>query len=297
MTNIDIKDLSDDIVIKNIGSANWFRTMDHHPKTVGHMKLLISIVDRIGIFDNFDLAKTNSMEENKLNIIYAILRITNKMFSGYLDYVVKKIFRDGLMEIFTCTHLTCYDLFFDQLTQDIDHFVCLTIKKEYPLMNEKNIKNKFVEYLRYTFEKVFYQNMIKKLCYEIDDIFYKENDELFNSIALEFIVYTKDTLSETYETMKIFLYKIFGQECSTEMLDDIMLALKKHIDLKSLFKENCTEIDVYCEQKIDDEMEWFDYSFDKNQDFILSDDNNIKKIKKDTLYNKPKKYKKIHQDV
>ncbi len=296
MNNTDIKRISDDTLIKNITNASWFRTIDHYPKTIGHMKLLISVVDRIGIFEEFDLTKTCNMNENKLNIIYAILRITNKVFSGYLDYVVKKIFRDGLTEIFTCTHLTCYDLFFDQLTQDIDHFVCLTIKKDHLNMDEKNIKNKFVNYLRYTFEKVFYQNIIKKLYYDIDDNFYEENNELFDTMIREFIVYTKDTLSETYETMKIFLYKIFDQECSTEMLDDIMYALKKHIDLKSLFKENCTEVDVYCEQKLDDEMEWFECSLDIDDEYITPITN--KKNNHDIYtFNTQNKSISLHQNI
>lgn len=272
MSNTNIKKLPDDTVIKNISYATWFRTMDHYPKTIGHMKLLISIVDRTGIFDDFDLSKISNMDENKLNIIYAVLRIMNKVYTSYLDYVVKKIFRDGLTDIFTCTHLTCYDLFFDQLTQDIDHFVCLIVKKDYPNMNEKIIKNKFVDYLRHTFEKLFYKNMIKKLYYDIDDTFYEENNELFNAIIREFIYYTKNTLSETYETMKIFLHKIFDHKCSSEMLNEITTALKKHIDLKSLFKENCTEIDVYCEQKLDDEMEWIELSLDNEDNIITNND-------------------------
>ena len=128
MKNNIIKETSNDIPIKYIDQATWLKTIEHYPKTISHMKLLVSIVDKIGIFDNLNLTETCEMNADKLNILYAILRIMNKVFNKYVDYVVKKIFRDGLEEIFNCTHLTYYDLFFDQLTQDIDHFVCSLLR-------------------------------------------------------------------------------------------------------------------------------------------------------------------------
>jgi len=262
MNQNSIKETSDDLLIKNIKQASWFCTMEHYPKTVGHIKLLVSIVDKIGIFKKFDLAKTSDMEPNKLNILYAILRITNKVFNKYLDYVVRKIFRDGLKEIFSCKKLTYYDLFFDQLTQDLDHFVCYIIKTQYPQLIEQSteqlVKNKMVDFFHSNFRKIFYQNIMKKLSYDVGDDFYKENDKLFQSMAQEFVLYTKETLTDTYDTMKIFLDKIFNPDCSDTMLDEIFSALKKHIDLETLFEENCMEIDIYCEQKLDDELEWSD---------------------------------------
>ena len=275
----NIKNINQDgILIKNIEQANWFKTMNYYPTTIEHMKLLISIVDKIGIFNKFDLRMTVNMDANRLDILYAILRIMNKMFNGYLDYVVKKIFRDGLKELFICSHLTNYDLFFDQLTQDIDHFICSIIKTYYPNMNDKILKLKFINYLRSTFDKTFYDDIIKKLEYNINDKFYEKHNELFLSIIQEFITYTNETLTETYETMKIFLDKIFSPYCSQETINEIMIALKQHIDLKNLFIESCMEIDIYCEQKIDDESDNSDCDLesDDNQlsDILISSHNN-----------------------
>ncbi|XWV24968.1 putative ORFan [Tupanvirus deep ocean] len=278
MKKNSIKETSDDIQIRNISHAIWLKTMEHCPKTVGHMKLLVSIVDRMGIFDKFDLSKTSEMDADKLNILYAVLRITNKVFNKYLDFVVRKIFRDGLQEIFECTHLTYYDLFFDQLSQDIDHFVCLTIKIDYPNISQESVKNKFIEYLRITFKKTFYVNIIKKLEYDVSDNFYEKYNNLFTQMAQEFITYTKEFLAETYETMKIFLDKIFEPQCSEEMQNDIINALNEHIDLKALFEENCMEIDIYCEQKLDDELEWTDsLSSENDKKYNTSEMNNILK--------------------
>jgi hypothetical protein len=258
------KEIINDEQLKNIKEANWFKSMEHYPKTVGHIKLLISIVDKTGIFNKFDLTKTSDMDADKLDVLYAILRIMNKVFNKYLNYVVKKIFIDNLKDIFICSHLTYYDLFFDQLTQDIDHFICSIIKLHYPVMNEDTIRARFADYLKMTFERMFYRNIIKKLGYDVNDNFYKENEKLLSSMTQDFIIYTKETLSETYETMKIFLDKIFSNNCSKETTNEIITALKKHINLKNLFKEACMEIDIYCEQKLDDEFECYDSEFIDN---------------------------------
>lgn len=255
MTNFNIKESFDDTKIKNINQANWFKTMNQFPRTISHMRLLISIVDKIGIFNKYDLIKTSTMDKNKLNIIYAVLRIMNKVFNKYLDHIVKNIFRDGLKELFSCSHLTYYDLFFDQLTQDLDHFACLIIKTHYPKLDEEIIKFKLINYLDTTFKKTFYENIMKKLGYDNSDNFYIQHENIFIHMAQDFIKYTRQTLTETYETMKIFLDKIFNPQCSKETVDDIITALKKHIDLKNLFKETCMEIDIYSEQKLDDELE------------------------------------------
>ena len=103
-------------------------------------------------------------------------------------------------------------------------------------MNEEDIKNKFVDYLDMTFRKIFYRNIMKKLGYTIDNQFYEENDKLFSSMVQEFTVYTKETFSETYDTMKIFLDKIFDENCSKETMSEITTALKKHINLEQFIQ-------------------------------------------------------------
>lgn len=252
-------DALDDVRIKNINGAGWFKTMDHYPETIGHMKLLLSIFDKMDIFNDFDIIKISEMNQKKLNILYAILRIMHKVFNKYLDHVVKKIFRNRLKEIFAVNttnmkNTSNYDIFFDQLTQDIDHFVSEFVKIQYPILEEKNVKNEFINYLRLTFEKFFYRTTMKKMSYNMEDNFFWKHDDVFVIMMKEFIEYTEETISETYKSMKIFLDTIFDDKCSEEMLQEIIAALKKHIDLRSLFGESCVEIDIYCEQRLDDEL-------------------------------------------
>lgn len=235
--------------IKNINRAKWLKTMNYYPKTVEHFKLLISIVDRTKIFDKFDIDRIATMDGSKINIIYAILRLMNKVYGGYLDYVVKKIFRDGLKELFGCTNkIIYYDMFMDQLTQDIDYFVCSTIKKQYSVMDKNIIKSDFIQFLSTTFNKRFYNNLI-----DINNEFYKKNDILFSCLVQQFIKYTNTVLAETYDTMEIFLEQIFSSESSEETINAISTALKKHINLKNLFEESCMEIDIYVEHILDTE--------------------------------------------
>ncbi len=249
MTNKNLMEYSK---IKHMDDASWFKTINHYPQTFGHLELLVSVVDRMGIFDNFDISKICQMDEYKLNIFYAILRITNKVFNGYVDFTVKKIFIHNLMQLFPCNEITAYDLFFDQLTQDLDHFVCITFKSMYPKMDESIIKLKFINYLKSNFDKNFYKNILKKLNYLMDKNFYSKNDKFFSSIIHEFVSYTKETLTETYETMTLFSVRIFDTNCSRKTTNEIIDSIKKHINLDSLFNEYCMELDIYCEQKLDD---------------------------------------------
>ena len=99
---------SDNIPIYHVENATWLKTVIHYPRTVGQMKLLISIVDKMGIFNKFNLNLISQMSGHRLNILYAVLRIINKLFNKYSDYVVKKIFIDKLKQIFISVQIPNY---------------------------------------------------------------------------------------------------------------------------------------------------------------------------------------------
>lgn len=236
----------------HIDSAYWLKTMEHYPETVEEFKLLISIFDKTEIFKKFDLDQIINMNGDKLNILYATLRILNKMFNKYLDHVVKKIFKIRLEEIFICNHLTYYDLFFDQIVQDIDSFICSQIYllwDDFPsdIPKCKIILEKLIDYLTRTFQKDFYQDIGKKLEYQLDHDYLNKNMEILSTIVEDYIVYTKETLAETYLIMSLFLEKIFGQHCDENIIKEIISALDKHFNLDELLNEQCTEIQIYYE--------------------------------------------------
>ena len=261
--------------IVNIKNAEWLRTITHYPRTVEQMKMLVSVLDKVGITNKYDLSMTQSMNSENLNIFYAILRIVNKVFNGYLDYVVRKIFICGLKDLFVCTDLVLYDLFFDQMTQDFYHFIPLMINLYPNKTDVLIIKKHFCDYLRTSFSKPFYEELITKLDYDITENFYVENNQFFLNMTQNFLEYTHQCLSETNESMDIFLEEIFNSDCSRETIDNILECLKQHIDLDNIFEESCVEIDIYSELKLNSEIDDLELSFSdffcgqKNTDILL----------------------------
>lgn len=247
----------DNIKIKYINNAIWFKTLEQCPQTIGHMKLLITAIDKIGIFDKFDLLKMRNMDSKKLDVIYGILRIINKIFNSYLTSSTKIII-DEIKDMNIFKNSSYNDSLFDQLTQDIDFFISGIIKKEYPTMNIFNVKNSFIEYLKNTFDKYFYRNIFKKTNNRINERFFTDNDDKFLCMIEKLAIHTKEILFDKCEMMIDLLAKIFSTDCSIKTLQEIISLLKQN-DLKNLLKENCLEIDIYSEQKLD-----YEFRTDKN---------------------------------
>lgn len=231
----------------HINEAHWLKTMEYYPETLDEFKLLVTIFDKTGIFRNYDLTRIVSMDGNRLNILYAILRILNKIFNKYLDYVVKKIFKNRLEGIFICTDLTHYDLFIDQLIQDMDSFVCSQICLPSDIFHDTVVLGKLVEYLEKIFQKDFYQDICRKLKYQLNKDFLDKNNELLAVMVEDYIIYTKETLVESYLIMDHFLEKIFSQDCDDRIIIEMIAALEKHINLSELFREDCTELQIFYE--------------------------------------------------
>ena len=82
-----------DPLIKSIEKADWFKTMDDYPKTLNHMKLFIVIIDKMNVFANINLDNIHEMDAKRLNLIYAILRITNTIFNNYLIKTTESLFK------------------------------------------------------------------------------------------------------------------------------------------------------------------------------------------------------------
>ena len=250
---------SDPIKIRNISQSEWFNSICQHPKTIGEMKLLISIMDRLNIFKNADLNQIAQMDHCRLNILYAILRITNKMFNKYLDYVSKRIFSGILREVFTCNNIGLYDLFFDQLVQDVDHFVCGSIQSilggDQNSKAKSQIRSDLKSYLLTTFKKPFYQQISKKLSYDLSDKFFTENPKIISSIVNQYIAYTKDNIYDSYYNMVYFSENVFNKNCSDQVILTIMDTLTKHINLKELLEEPCIELDIYYEQLLHEHID------------------------------------------
>lgn len=251
---IDEINFADNSKIKNIKKAKWFCTMEHYPKTIGDLYLLLSIMDKMYIFKNLAINNVIKMNAYRLDIIYAVLRINLKMYNKYLDYAVKKIFCNNFKKIFNNVSSSVKGVLFDQLLQDMDDFVCEIIKTEYPNLDKSSINKKFKIHVTKMLKMPFYNKFLTNDKKSIsNDSLYDTNMQLFTESIDDFITYTKITLTETYDTMKIFIDKIFDNNSSTNTIDEIILALNRHIDIDSLFNESCLELDIYNEQKMNDD--------------------------------------------
>ncbi|BCS83185.1 putative ORFan, which is homologous to Tupanvirus soda lake [Cotonvirus japonicus] len=233
--------------IINISNSQWFKSMDSYPVSMDEMRLLISIMDKTSLFKKYDLSKIKFMSINKLNVLCAILRINNKMINGYINYVVNNIFIDKLK------YLSKEKIFIDQLTQDIDNYVRETIKDNFNM--DTNLINTFGLFLNATFKKPFYKNFIDKKIEENNsnnnfEIKFEISNDINNNIINEFTTYTRTNIIEPYETITLFLNCVFDDDYEDELINEIMTSLSKYINLNSIFKENCLEIEIYNEQKL-----------------------------------------------
>ena len=249
--------------IKNIEKAQWLKNVSHYPETIENLRLLISLLDNVGIFDGFDLGKVSDMSGNKLNIIYAVLRVTNKTYNIYLDHVVKKIFRNQIKDLLDHYYVTVESskntnyqtLLKDQLTQDLDHFVNTIIKSQYPKLNKHAIKREFIKYIKNVFSSTFYIDLMAKMTIDIsNNNFYEKNDKIFTTIINDFIFYTNNYLTGMCNNMIMYLDKIFDTECTQDSVYEIMKILTKQFDLSIILRESCIEMDIYSEQRINDDI-------------------------------------------
>lgn len=252
--NIIMSKSNSDPKLKNLSQTIWLKNLKHHPKNFSQMKLFIEIIDKIGIctHSQFDINLIPLMDPERLDIIYATLMIMNTSFNKFVDNTVKKIFIENIEEMFECNDLRRFDLFFDQLTQDIDYFVCTIIKSFYPIKinYREEIENKFIDYLKLTFSKKFYKLTTKKLSYEIDDEFFIINKLLFSRIIDEFVLSIESILGEIYSTIKMFLDQVFNPDCSLDVIKIILNSLEKHINVDILLNSQTMDIQMYMEQKL-----------------------------------------------
>lgn len=233
--------------IRHMNETIWFRQIDQYPKTVENMELLIYIVDKMGIFENFNMKCTEKMDANRLDLIYTILRITNREFEITVNKIVNKIFIPGLENIFEIS-----DTYLDQIIQDMDNFVCIILKKYYHKLETKFVLKKLLEYFNEIFKNRFY----KKMAHPIDNNFYTKNHHILHKISNEFVLTSKKKLDKLHHVMNLFLKKIFNPKTPYMVIAEINFTIQNNFDIRNLFEEECMEINIYCEQKMEEELEF-----------------------------------------
>lgn len=242
------------MALENIEFTNWFKTLEMYPKTVSEFSLLVKMVDRIGIFHDHDVTPIRCMDAEKLDIIYVVLKITNKIFNNYLSHVVENVFVYNLCEIFKCSDLIYHEMFIEQLTQDVDDFVCTSIQNYFQKSNSPEIiEETLISHLKQIFSQPFYLNIFDKLGYNCDSHFYEENRAVITEIINEYLDYTNTELTETYTTMKYFIDMVFDSDSDPSKIQEIIATLENLIDVHELLTgDSSLEFDAYCEHLSND---------------------------------------------
>jgi hypothetical protein len=239
-----LNSLINDFPIKNIRKAKLLKKMEEYPKTIGEMKLLISIYDKLNLFKFYDTSLIINMDSDRLNIIFAILKITNKLYNGYIENSIKNIFCKEINKIVKNKKSEEYEMFIDQYSQDTDYFINEIMKTSYPGLNSIIITNKFIKFITNIFDNSFYREISETLIN--GDL----TDLRFTEMINTFISYTEETISKSYDTMLIFLNNIFDLETPREYIREILNNLGKNINLKKLIMDECYEKNIYVEQKL-----------------------------------------------
>lgn len=274
--NIQVEN-ADLFTINEIDKTTWFKTMNGYPTNIRDFSLLLQVTDKLKLFNDFDLKKICAMGCDKLDVIYAIIMIVDKLYSGHLDYIVKNIFLETVLELFDCNNLSYYNMLTDQLTQDIDVFVSDTIENRYiasktvgKSVNKTfnvDIKNKFVQFLTCLSKQKFYKTVFRKLGSDFKKLIQDKN--CINQICDEYKTYVCENVDEVRNTMNLFLDKIFDNSCSCNSVKKIYLSLVDNIDLNNLFLSNSIQLDNYLERKIDLDYEKEKYSCILNNQYKI----------------------------
>lgn len=238
--------------IKQIDRTIWMKTLPQYPQSFGHIQLLFSVFDKMDLFRPFPVKSLINMDAVRLDITYAILRISNNIANYYIEFIVKNVFLEKLYNTMNLPLNKYHDRLIDQLIQDISDFVNETIRLN---VNEYNIYVLFCEHLSSIFTKPFYSIIFGKLSHTINNMWYVHNKDALDSIVTYFIWIKDNPLANiNYKYVK-YIDKAFDVNTSQDQIDAIFAMLKKKIELSDIMNNNCMEIDVYAEKILEDSIE------------------------------------------
>ena len=152
-------------------------------------------------------------------------------------------------------------------------------KKDYPDLEFDDVKRKLLQFLRKTFKQTFYTQNMLKFGTDTNKLFTLEsdNDIMIDMIVSEIMRLALDKISDMYSNMKIAVNKIFDTHVSQHEIINILKQIEKKIDINKLFHSECMEIDIYCEQSLDEE----DFDTHYYSDSVINTKNHNIKIPKD----------------
>ena len=233
----------DNIQIKQMENSVYFKALDKYPQTIGHMKILISTIDKIGIFDDFDMSIIKNLDGIRLDAIYIVLRLFNKTYNSFLSNSIGIIIKE-LDNIIRLERISSKASFIDQLMQDSDYFINKLISENREF---HNIKDQLTTFLKETFERKYYQNIFRRNNISMD-LLIKDNDYTIRNLS-DKLCHEINEFVNSCKKFKNYLIHIFDINKDFDNIFDV-IQIKKN-DLKNLLKEHSMELDIYFEQKLE----------------------------------------------
>jgi hypothetical protein len=239
--------------MKNITTTRLFSQLDACPMTTKEMECFIDLVDIAKLFSDFDIEQVKSFSSTKLDLIYVILRLSNLVHTRFVNSLLENIIIPQLQTTIHCTSLNWYNILFDQLAQDIEHFLHRAIR--FCLENNSDYVHQYmisgmIDILKKVSTNEIYQTAFRKLGQKMDKNYFSVNDALFHSIVSDVEEEIRSEFAKTMESLLIFAQDSVDPEIEEDDVEKIMTSLEKIIGLDELMAQECHEIVIYVEQSL-----------------------------------------------
>jgi len=223
---------NNDREIINIHEAEWFQTMDYCPSTLNHMKIFIDIVDRMQILKPYNLDLMVVMDRRRLDIIFALLKITNKFFNGYNEQLIRKILKPHFIKIFD---IDKHSILMDQLIQDSESVITDYVSTSYPNLSTSGLESILSLHLKQTLEGDFYKKAL--VAYPIS----------ITNMVSDVITYTIKSMKDIHVTIHVFLSDVFSEDTEENRIDQLIGLILNNMNFEKILYDDCADIDMYNE--------------------------------------------------
>lgn len=230
----DDKTIVNDRDIINIHEAEWFQTLDCCPSTLNQMKTFIDIMDRMQIMKPYNLDLMAVMDRRRLDIIFALLKITNKFFNGYNEQLIRKILKPHLMKIFD---IDKHSILMDQLIQDSESVITSYVTTSYPShFSTSGLESILSSHLKQALDGDFY-----KKAYVVHHV------SSIDSMVSDIILYTIKSMKDIHVTVHVFLSDVFSEDTEDNRIDQLIGLILNNMNFEKILHDDCADIDMYNE--------------------------------------------------
>ena len=230
---------NDDRLLINIYKAEWFQTVTYCPRTLGQMKLFIEMVDKMKILKQYNLDLVVVMDNRRLNIIFALIKITNFFYHKFNYLLIKNILKPYYVRIFK---IDKHSINMDQLIQDSS--IIEYIMTVFPEIDSFNITEILLTNLRQSLKSDFFKKT------SLSDSL--SNISIFRELSDEIVTYTIKSVRDIHTTMGVFLLDVFNEDIEDNRIDQIIGLILNNMNFEKILYNQCTDIAMYNEYIIND---------------------------------------------